>query len=170
MHEPNSGQLEALGCGCFSLGVTVLSFAFVFIPACLIQPSSPRIPAISVCPHALKQWSPILTLLALLAALAIAYMLWRRTRRWWGKAAIVLVFAPLLLTVWFARQNHFEWMFRPLPNASFVSAKAVDFVHDNELVLAIEINGDAVAFPVRQIAYHHVVQEVVGGKPVVATY
>jgi hypothetical protein len=38
------------------------------------------------------------------------------------------------------------------------------------MVMAIEINGDAVAYPVRQMGYHHVINDVVGGKPITATY
>jgi uncharacterized protein DUF3179 len=34
----------------------------------------------------------------------------------------------------------------------------------------VEIAGDAVAWPVRQMAYHHIVQDEVGGVPVVSTY
>jgi len=37
-------------------------------------------------------------------------------------------------------------------------------------VLAVNVNGDSVAFPVRQMAYHHIVQDVVGGMPITATY
>jgi hypothetical protein len=38
------------------------------------------------------------------------------------------------------------------------------------MVIAVEIAGDAVAYPVRQMAYHHLVNDVVGGRPVVSTY
>ena len=44
------------------------------------------------------------------------------------------------------------------------------FVADNEMVMAVESNGEAVAYPIRQMAYHHVVQDVVGAVPIVATY
>ena len=37
-------------------------------------------------------------------------------------------------------------------------------------VLAVEHNGDAVAYPVRLMAYHHVVKDNVGGMPIVSTY
>jgi hypothetical protein len=32
------------------------------------------------------------------------------------------------------------------------------------------VNGDAVAYPVRQMAYHHLLNDAVGGVPVVSTY
>ena len=37
-------------------------------------------------------------------------------------------------------------------------------------VLAVTLNGEATAYPVRQVAYHHIVQDVVGGVPVAVTY
>ena len=37
-------------------------------------------------------------------------------------------------------------------------------------MLAVERNGEAAAYPVRQVAYHHIVQDVVGGVPVAVTY
>ena len=72
--------------------------------------------------------------------------------------------------MWFARQNHFEWMFKPLEQSAYVAADKVDFVADDEMVLAIEVNKDAVAYPIRQLAYHHVVEDTVGGLPIVSTY
>jgi hypothetical protein len=101
--------------------------------------------------------------------LALCVTLWRGAR-WPGRLAMAALLAPLLAVTWFARQNHFEWMFNPLPNADYARAGEAGFVPDSDMVMAIEINGDAVAFPVRQMAYHHVVNDVVGGKPITATY
>ena len=50
------------------------------------------------------------------------------------------------------------------------SAAEANWVEDGDMVLAVEKNGEAAAYPVRQVAYHHVVQDVVGGVPIVATY
>ena len=84
--------------------------------------------------------------------------------------ALVLVLLPLLPATWFARQNHFEWMFNPLPNAAYAKAADASFVGDSDMVLAVSIAGESAAYPVRLMAYHHVVQDVVGGTPIVATY
>jgi len=61
-------------------------------------------------------------------------------------------------------------MFNALPEAAFVKASEASFVAGDDKVIAVEINGEAVAYPIRQIAYHHVVQNEVGGVPIVATY
>ena len=44
------------------------------------------------------------------------------------------------------------------------------FVEPQDVVLAVSLKGDAAAYPVRQLAYHHLVQDVVGGLPLVVTY
>jgi hypothetical protein len=61
-------------------------------------------------------------------------------------------------------------MFNPLANSSYAKTNEADFVADDEMVLAIELNGEAAAYPVRQMAYHHLVHDTVGGVPIVATY
>lgn len=169
MQEVSSRRTPTLIRWALFVAVTILSFAVVFIPAWLIQPFKSQNAEDLRVSYALRHWSPTITVVGIAAALLIAFRLWR-AQRWWGKTAICLLFVPLIFSAWFARQNHFEWMFKPLPNASFVQASEADFVSDSEMVLAVELNGDAVAYPVRQIAYHHVVQDVVGGIPIVATY
>jgi len=69
-----------------------------------------------------------------------------------------------------ARQNHFEWMFQPNKNIAYEIPGAVNFINDNDMVLAVQHNGEAAAYPVRLMAYHHLVQDTVGGTPIVATY
>jgi Protein of unknown function (DUF3179) len=61
-------------------------------------------------------------------------------------------------------------MFSPLGDARFAAAAAADWVGEGDPVLAVEQGGEAVAYPVRQVAYHHIVQDVVGGVPVAVTY
>ena len=74
------------------------------------------------------------------------------------------------VSTWFARQNHFEWMFNPLPDPTYAPASLARFMDDRDMVIAVETRGDAVAWPVRQMAYHHIVEAIVGGIPVVSTY
>lgn len=76
----------------------------------------------------------------------------------------------LAAAAWASRQNVFERMFAPLEEARFAAAGEADWVAEDDPVLAVERNGEAAAYPVRQLAYHHIVQDVIGGEPVVATY
>lgn len=150
--------------------IVAVALAVVMIPAALIMPFRRQTPFGVELSWLLRRWSPVVTIAALIAALAVVVSLWRRSKGFVKRAAMIVLVLPLIAAAWFARQNHFEWMFQPLPNAAYARAGEANFVADNDLVMGIEINGEAVAYPVRQMAYHHVVNDVVGGRPITATY
>ncbi len=150
--------------------ITLAGLAVVFVPVWLIQPFRPQSQRGLEISYALRRWSPLLTIIATALALALVVWLWRGSRRWWSKALPVVVIMPLLAATWFARQNHFEWMFKPLPDAAYARAGEAAFVAETDMVMAVEHNGEAVAYPIRLMAYHHLVQDTVGGVAIVATY
>ncbi|MDX6614862.1 MAG: hypothetical protein QOD75_4048 [Blastocatellia bacterium] len=152
------------------LVVTLVALAIVIAPVWIIQPFKPQSARGLDAAYAMRRWSPWLTLIVMAFGLFLAVRLWPGARRWWNKAFLVIVLVLQLGSIWFARQNHFEWMFNPLANAAYAKASAAGFVDDSDIVIAVESNGEAVAYPVRLMAYHHLVQDVVGGTPVVATY
>ena len=90
--------------------------------------------------------------------------------RWWSRIILVILLLPVFGATWLARQNHFEWMFTPLPNAAYAKAAEVTFVNDDDRVMAVTINGESAAYPIRLMGYHHVVGDTVGGVPIVTTY
>lgn len=149
--------------------IVVAIVAMVAIPVYVIMPFNAQTAAGVEWSYWLRRSSPLATVVATALFLALCAKLWRGARLW-ARLAMPALLAPLLAVMWFARQNHFEWMFNPLPNADYARVAEAGFVADGDMVMAIEINGDAVAYPVRQIAYHHVVNDVVGGKPITATY
>ena len=144
--------------------------AMVFIPVYLIQPFAAQTENQVTLSYFLKNWSPVLTIVFAFAAIGLAVFIWRNSKRRFGKAALLIPLLIIFVFAWLARQNHFEWMFNPLKSAEFAKVSDVDFVADDEMVLAVKINDDAAAFPVRQMAYHHIAQAVVGGTPITATY
>jgi hypothetical protein len=89
---------------------------------------------------------------------------------WWSRAVMLILLAPVFGATWLARQNHFEWMFNPLPNPAYAKVADASFVNDNDRVLAVTIGGESVAYPIRLMGYHHLVGDTVGGTPIVATY
>jgi uncharacterized protein DUF3179 len=149
--------------------VVLAALAVVVAPVWIIQPFKAQTDRGVAISYALRRWSPMITIAAVIISSFIIAGLWRGTR-WFAKAAFAILLLPLLAATWFARQNHFEWMFHPLPQAAYAEANEVSFVGDSDMVLAVEHNGEAVAYPVRLMAYHHVVQDVVGGTPIIATY
>ena len=49
-------------------------------------------------------------------------------------------------------------------------AEAGDWLQDQEPVVAFEVNGDARAYPLQILIWHEIVDDVVGGAPVVITF
>ena len=52
----------------------------------------------------------------------------------------------------------------------FHTPSEVDFLEDNEPVLALDIDGDVRAYPVQILTWHEIVNDTVGGMPVAVTY
>jgi hypothetical protein len=151
------------------LVVIVCAVAIVAAPVWIIQPFKAQTNRGIAVSYALRRWSPALTIGALIVSFLLVAWLWRGTR-WFAKTALVVLLLPVFAATWFARQNHFEWMFNPLTRSAYAQTNDVSFVNNSDMVLAVENNGDAAAYPVRLMAYHHVVPDVVGGIPIVVTY
>ena len=149
--------------------IAAVLLAIIIIPVFLIMPFKSQTPrAIDIAFH-LKRWSPLATVAGLIATVGLTFYLWR-SGRWFKRTALVVLIALAALLTWFARQNHFEWMFNPLPAATFANVSDTTFVASDDQVMTITINDEAVAYPIREMAYHHVVEDTVGGVPIVATY
>lgn len=125
-----------------------------------------------------------------LDTLNVAYFL--HTQRWLFRIAFVILIAagsrpafgierrwkwlPALaaaLTVALVGFLHFritaERMFKQ-PRIVAFEARGSHALDDNTMVIGVENNGEAKAYPIRFLAYHHQAQDTVGGKPVLVTY
>ena len=146
----------------------LVAIAWFFIPAFIIRPFRHQSPFALAWAMSLRQSAPLVTLAAALLSLALALILW-------GSASKPrkIILASIMLVVAFAavmsRLNYFEWMFHPLDSPQFESASASK-LDKGEMILAIRYGSDARAYPVREMAYHHVLNDVVAGVPVAVTY
>ncbi len=157
-------------------GTTLLpSIVMVGVPVWLIQPFAPQTADAVTWSWRLKVLAPGVTLgLGFVALAAVVAALRRPSPSRRGSMArtvgLVALLAGHAAVVWFARQNHFEWMFRPFPDPRFVAAAAATDIEPDEPVIGVARGGDAVAFPVTRIGYHHLVNTALGDVPVVGTY
>lgn len=78
---------------------------------------------------------------------------------------MVLVIASAVMS----RLNYFEWMFHPVDTPRF-EAESASKLGDGEMILTVRYGADARAYPVREMAYHHILNDVVEGVPVAVTY
>ncbi len=111
------------------------------------------------------EWRVWMAPVALVACGYAAYRLWRAKRRWLPIGTLVLAAAGTVGS----RVNVFEKMFHPIDEARFLTI-ATAHLDERDRVLAIERGGAARAYPVANLAYHHLVNDALSGHPVVATY
>jgi Protein of unknown function (DUF3179) len=148
--------------------LVAVGLALFLIPAWILQPfkyQSPRALSLALSVRQLAPWG---TLLAAAAALTLAIRLWRRVSVWkkgWLVAGLCLAGAAAVM----ARVDYFEWMFHPVNAPGFQSAQQTH-LDAGEMVLAVRFGQDARAYPIREMAYHHVVNDVVNGVPIAVTY
>jgi hypothetical protein len=149
---------------------SLVAVAVVAIPIYLIRPFSPQTPQTVAVAYQLRSVSPWLAPAAASLAAVLAALILARRPRWPWATLVALAGLLAVGAAWLSRQNHFEWMFAPLKTAEYARTREAAFVDDADMVIAVELHGDAVAYPVRQMAYHHVLNDEVGGEPVVSTY
>jgi uncharacterized protein DUF3179 len=139
-----------------------------FVPAFIIRPFRHQTPSALALAMAVRQHAPWGTLIAAVISLLFGILLWGAATRW-RKVALATVMTLVAFSAVMSRLNYFEWMFHPVPNAQFESASASKLGKD-EMILAIRFGSDARAYPIREMAYHHVLNDVVAGVPVAVTY
>lgn len=57
-----------------------------------------------------------------------------------------------------------------LTNPSYLDADDVDYLLGDDMVLGLEIGGDARAYPLRILSWHELVNDVVGETPVLVSW
>lgn len=112
---------------------------------------------------------PYLLAACLLLALPTAFLDWRAAARPRRKLAVAALTLALVLAAGLSRVNIFERMFHRIDVPEFEPAASAR-LDNGEMLLTISVAGAARAYPVRALAYHHIVNDTVAGTPVVGTY
>ena len=60
--------------------------------------------------------------------------------------------------------------FVPLDNPEFLTAEDASFLGEDNLIMGLELEGQARAYPIAMVYYHHVVNDTVDGRPMLVTY
>jgi Protein of unknown function (DUF3179) len=115
------------------------------------------------------QWRPVVTVISALAALAMLVGYWRSQLRRWRRILAAACAGLVCLLAALARVNVYELMFHPDTHPAFAAASQVK-LDGRERVIAVKVGGSARAYPIRAIAYHHVINDVVERVAIVATY
>jgi hypothetical protein len=147
------------------IGLILLEIANVYF--IMPMPGSQRMRSVDAA-YLIYQWRWPLRLVFGVLALAGAIPTWRSLgrRRWLVPASLVLVAAAAYV---FNFRMAADQMFRQ-PTVLSMQPAEHNKVPKNRLVVGVELNGDARAYPLQFIGYHHQVRDMVGGQPVLVSY
>lgn len=144
----------------------VVAFACLAYPIYVIRPFRAQGPRELAAALLMLRFRAVITTVCVLTA--IAALIWYvRARRRFILATLATVLVCGL--AYLSHVNLYELMFHPVGKPSFGPA-AASKLDGGEEVIAVNVHGQARAYPVRIISYHHVVNDTVGGVPIVATY
>jgi len=150
------------------LASALTAIGWFFIPAFIIRPFHYQAPTALTLAMAVRQRAPWGTLFAAAVCFLSAFVLWRGSGLG-RKIVLGLVTLLVAFSAVMARMNYFEWMFHPIDSPQF-EAEADSKLDASEMILAVRFGRDARAYPIRAMAYHHILNDVVAGVPVAVTY
>jgi hypothetical protein len=151
------------------LACLAVSLFCVAYPIYVIRPFRHQGPNELAFALIVARFKVVATLIAAIAAIAACIGYWRLQPLKWKR---VLPAAGAILAVVFAflaRVNVYELMFHPVIHASFTAAPDLK-LDGAEKVITVRIGGQARAYPIRVMSYHHLLNDIVGGVAIVATY
>ena len=158
------GISVAILSGCLALSLICVVYPFYVIWPFRAQGARELAIALVV-----MQFRSAATLVSVAAAVAALIFYWRAQPRRWRRALATAgaVFVCVLAAL--ARVNIYELMFHPDDRPSFAAASGTKLDKD-EKVIAVKIGGTARTYPIRNISYHHVINDVLDKVAIVATY
>jgi hypothetical protein len=144
------------------------TLALAAFPMYVIRPFKEQTPAaLDRALWVLLHYKPVLLILAL-AITALALLAWGRAG-WVSR----LLLAPSILLVILAAVsawiNPYEHMFHPVGEPHFIAAQQAS-LDASDMVIAVTLGGESRAYPIREMGYHHIVNDRLHGLPMVVTY
>lgn len=143
-------------------------------PIWIIRPFRAQSPRALSLALALRASGPRIALAAAAIVILCAAGLWIASpgdgrRRWLRRSSLGLLIVLAAAGAGLARAHYFEWLFHPVADPGFIPAAQAQ-IKPGDIVLDVGIGGQAKAYPVLEMAYHHLVNDQLGGVPIVATY
>ncbi len=152
-----------------AVAMAVASLACFAVPIYVIRPFRHQGAAELDVALFVKQVGPWASIVCAVIAAGICAANWRGLGGWMQRTGMVLALLVAAGGAYLARVNVYEMMFRPLGPPQFMAARD-SRIDGDDMVIAVREDGVSRAYPVREMAYHHVVNDVVGKEPIVSTY
>lgn len=148
--------------------IAATGIALFVIPTFIIRPFRQQTPRALGLALALRQRAPLFTLIAAAICILLVAAMWRGACGW-RKSIIGVTLLLLVASAVMSRLNYFEWMFHPIGGAQF-QAQSSSKLDAKEMIMAVSLSGESRAYPISQMAYHHVLNDTVAGVPIAVTY
>ena len=149
----------------FWLGlIGLLLFEIANVYFIMPMPGSQQMKSIDLA-YFLHKWRWVFR--GLFGAMILLGLLKSQWKRKWALFFPVAILAAVIYMANFVMAA--DHMFYQPENVLMVKA-AENKVDSNRLVIGVVNNGEAKAYPIQFLGYHHQVQDTVGGKPVLVTY
>jgi hypothetical protein len=99
----------------------------------------------------------------------VAVLVWQRAG-WVARVVLVPSFGAALIAAASAWVNPYEqMMFHPFGAPRYVTIQQAG-LDPQDMVIAVTLGGDSRAYPIREMGYHHVVNDRLHQLPIVVTY
>jgi Protein of unknown function (DUF3179) len=164
LRKHSHSMVPALWLFLASLGTVALAA----YPMYVIRPFREQTPAaLDRALWVLLHDKPLLSILAL-AISALALLVWRRAG-WISRLFLAPSIAFVVLGAVSAWINPYEHMFHPFGEPHYIAAQQAS-LEASDMVIAVTLGGESRAYPIREMGYHHVVNDRLHGLPIVVTY
>lgn len=147
----------------------VISFFCLAYPMYVIRPFRHQGARELGAALAVLRWRVLILSACAAVSLGAIAVYWRRQPVPRRRGAAALGVAAVCIGAALSRVNIYEKMFHPIGQPSFQPV-AQTKLDGAEKLITINVGGVARAYPIRSVSYHHVVNDVAGGVPIVATY
>jgi len=145
--------------------IALLLFEFLKVYFIMPMPGSQQMNSIDFA-YFLHQYRWVFRIVCLILILIGVKVTISSPKKWIPALCAVLAFG---LVGMFNFKMAADAMFEEPKELSFLSQDSFE-ANDSTLVVAIEKGGEAKAYPIRYIVYHHQVRDTLGGYPVMVTY
>lgn len=150
----------------FYIGMAGLAlFEILNVYFIMPMPGSQRMNSIDVA-YFLYSWRWVFRSIFILCALAGSFSVLKTEKKW---IPLAVAIASLAIVYMFNFRMTADKMFLQPEHVVFKS-KTQNELPGSRLVIGVHNNDEAKAYPISFIAYHHQVQDTIGGKPVIVTY
>ena len=166
--DHTTDRFDRIGTALCLFVASLATLALVAYPMYVIRPFREQDPAaLQRALWMLLHNRPILFGLFCIVATPAVFV-WKRSG-WFAKLALGSAFCITLLASVSAWINPYEHMFHPFGAPQYSSIERAS-LGPNDMVIAVTLGGESRAYGIREMGYHHIVNDRLHQLPIVVTY